>query len=295
MSLLLRIRLNETMSHHRKSFRLVTCLLAVTLALTTTSCSRRPSTGATVHVLAAASLCDVLHAMSADMHAAGLDVKGEFGATGALRREVEHGAPADVIITASPGAVRRLLAEKLVTPSSACVVYRNHLVLVAPKDGEVKTLADLARARRIGIGDPASVPAGRYGAEALRSLGLFDELRPRLVYGSDVRVVLEWVAQGDVDAGLMYTTDARVEAARVRVVATIPDRTHAPILYGCATIKGCPDPAGAARFLAVLRSPSAQAIARNAGFEPITQPLPPAGPRVTRPSSSARSTPSAGG
>lgn len=250
-----------------------------------------------VHVLAAASLVDLF----GEIHPAGLDVRCTFGASSQVRSQVEHGAPADVFVGASTDDARQLEREKLLDGER--VLYRNNLVVVTPSDAEAEIWSDASPLRdlkRVAVGDPATVPAGRYGQQALRKLALWEPLRDRLVVGADVRVVLGWVERGEVDAGIVYETDARAATGSVDIAYRFPSDSHDPILYVGGVVTGTPHREAADAFLAALASPQGQAAARVAGFEPVMSTPSPAASTVAPPpvstvapsSASALSTPS---
>jgi molybdate transport system substrate-binding protein len=115
------------------------------------------------------------------------------------------------------------------------------------------------------MGEPESVPAGKYAKESLTALGLFDGLQPKLVYGKDVRQVLAYVETGHVEAGLVYATDAQ-RSDRVKVMATAPPDSHTPITYPVAIVKDSPHPEAARELIAFLNSETAAAIFQRYGF-----------------------------
>jgi molybdate transport system substrate-binding protein len=115
------------------------------------------------------------------------------------------------------------------------------------------------------MGDPASVPAGQYGLETLNALTLYDKIKSKIVLGKDVRQVLTYVETGNVDAGLVYATDARV-STKVRVVAVAPESSHHPIVYPVAMVAGSRNQQTVRDFVAYLSSPAARVIFAKHGF-----------------------------
>ncbi len=199
----------------------------------------------------------------------GVRVALNFAASGQLRAQIESGAPVDAFVPASVDDVATLEARGLVRADSRVAVARNVLVLVtggAP-GLPVHTLADLARpeVHRLAVGNPASVPAGRYAREALEHAGLWDRLRDRTVLAENVRQVLDYVARGEVDAGLVYRTDAATEG-RVRVVQEVPAEAYAPIVYPAAVVTASREPDLARAFVAFLASPEGRALFERHGF-----------------------------
>ncbi len=223
----------------------------------------------TVRVLAAASLTEVVDALAKRFE--GARVVPSFGASSELARQIKDGAPADVFLSASPEWVD-FLEEANALDSAPVVFARNALVCITAKGSPVaargardpKALLDqLAKGDRVGIAD-AGVPAGDYARKALEHLGLLATYGPRLVGQKDVRAVLHAVEQGELSAGFVYATDAKV--AKVEVLFAFDPATHPPIEYHAAALRGAANPAAAWRFVADLRNEAARALLRNAGF-----------------------------
>jgi molybdate transport system substrate-binding protein len=193
-----------------------------------------------------------------------------FGASSELARQIKDGAPADVFISASPEWTE-FLREAKALDGEALVIARNQLVAVAPKGSglagavkEAKQLLDrLPAGERVAIADQG-VPAGEYARKSLEKQGLLAAYQPRLVGQKDVRAVLHAVEQGELPAGFVYATDARVAAVE-RLFAFDP-ATHPPIEYHAATLRGSAQPAEARRFLAFLKSGAARDVLSGAGF-----------------------------
>lgn len=223
-------------------------------------------------VSAASSLTDVFTAVGqawtrAEKGAA--IAKFNFGASGALMQQILAGAPVDVFAAASPVEMDKLAKAGRIDPKLRRDFASNRLVLIAPLSGSaLKDWEGLAAQaiRRIAISNPDSVPSGRYARQTLQKRRLWDRLRPKLVFGENVRQTLAYVAGGNADAGIVFRTDARIEK-RVRVVAeAVPKRDHDPILYPAAVIAGAAHAAAAARFVAFLGTPEAGKILEGFGF-----------------------------
>ena len=122
--------------------------------------------------------------------------------------------------------------------------------------------------RHIAIGEPQTVPAGMYAREILTHLNLYDQLKPKFVLAKDVRQVLTYVATGNVNAGIVYATDARI-SSKVKVVADAPEGSHSPVIYPVAIIKASRNPAGAKDFEAFLLGAQARAVLEKYGFAPV--------------------------
>ena len=225
-------------------------------------------------VLAAASLTDVLDKLSADWtRSSGIAIKLSFAASSALARQIEAGSPADVFVSADQQWMDYLAERRLIDAASRRDLVGNSLVLIAPSDSQVRlTLkrgVDLMAALgsgRLATCDPASVPVGRYARSALESLGVWDRLKDRLVPADNVRGALNFVARGEVPLGVVYATDARAEQS-VRIVATFPAGSHAPITYPAAkTAAGRPEALG---YIAYLSGKEAIVTWKEYGFQEL--------------------------
>ncbi len=235
-----------------------------------------PDTAQPLVVFAAASLRDVLNDMLAQWQ---LETGGRavvsYAGTSALARQIERGAPADLFISADQAWMDYLLDRGAVVPDSVVQFARNALVLVVPAGSEAAGPAQIAdsqldlpallgRDGRLAMANPAHVPAGRYGQQALRTLGLYDALKTRLTRSANVRLALTLVARSECPLGVVYASDAHAER-RVRVLANFPADTHAPIVYPAAlTSRG--GRAGAARLLDWLVAPARVPVLSRFGF-----------------------------
>jgi molybdate transport system substrate-binding protein len=202
----------------------------------------------------------------------GADVTINTAASGVLVRQIEHGAPVDLFLSASTNEVDRLEAQGLVRTRR--VFAANRLVVVVPGGrSPPPTFEELSEKRfeRIAIGNPVTTPVGRYSRESFESLGLWDAIEPRLVFGENVRQVLEWAARDEVDAALVYATDAALVADRIVAGPPAPPDSHSEILYEAAVVGGGRH---AVRLLEFLASPSAEEILLRTGFR---APPPPRG------------------
>jgi molybdate transport system substrate-binding protein len=235
-------------------------LTILTLALA--GCARREAGPLTVSV--AASLRPAMSAVMA--HYSGGKVDFNYGGSGALARQIASGAPVDIFVAAGPKPMDDLSAKALLLPGTRRDLLRNTVVLIAssPAVTSWNSLADAA-VRQIALGDPESAPAGDYGRQVLRSLGLWDRVQPKLIFDQDVRQVLSHVATGNADAGIVYATDAKSEP-HVRAVADAPPNTHDPVVYPIAILKSARDEHAARALAAFLAGPEACAIFESFGF-----------------------------
>jgi molybdate transport system substrate-binding protein len=202
----------------------------------------------------------------------GTVLRYNFGASGELQKQIEAGAPVDVFVSAAQRQMDELDSAGLLLPGARVVFARNVLVALKPKDGvpDVPGPSDLLdrRVQRIAVGNPRTVPAGQYAEESLRAVGLWDRLKSKLVYGENVRQVLDYVVRGEVDVGIVYATDGATRLDRVRLAFAFSEDTHRPILYPAAVIAGSRHPAVARAFVEFLAGREAQATLGRLGFEP---------------------------
>ena len=232
-----------------------------------------PAPTVTLTVAAAASLHEAVMELDSLYRADHPDiaVRATFGASGALRQQIEQGAPVDVFISASERHVDALQQAGRADPRSRRVLAGNELVLVVPASSTtVRGFADLASpgVRRVAIGAAASVPAGEYAEQLLHALGIADAVKAKAVYAQNVRQVLAYVERGEVDAGIVYRTDAMASRA-VRVAATAPAGTHSPITYPLVLVTGGAHPEQARAYAAFLLGPRGRQVLARHGF---TQP-----------------------
>ncbi len=246
-------------------------LLALPLGLAAT---RLHAQTAQLTVSAAASLTDVMRDLGSLFESANpsLRVRFNFGASGALLQQIAQGAPVDVFISADEETIERGLAQKLLLAGSRRNVAGNSVVLITPKgESAITALRDLAvpALRRIAIGKPLTVPAGRYTQQALEAAGMWSKLEPRFVFADSVRQVLDYVARGEVEAGFVYATDAQLMADRVRVVLVVSG--HGPVRYPAAVVAESRHADRARAFVDFLISSPAQQRFVAAGFLPAAQ------------------------
>jgi molybdate transport system substrate-binding protein len=224
-------------------------------------------------VAAAISLKDVLTETATRYEAdGGPKVQFTFGSSGQLAAQVRGGAPVDVFISAAHAQLDELAALNRIDAGSRRVVAGNRLVLIVPASRDerqspagLKQLSD-PKYRRVAIGEPRTVPAGHYAQQALRAVGVAEALEGRVVHGANVRQVLDYVRRGEVDAGIVYETDAREAGDRVRVAARVDPATHDSVEYPAAALSGSRAPAAARRFVDYLGSDAARAAFAARGF-----------------------------
>jgi molybdate transport system substrate-binding protein len=233
-----------------------------------------PALAAPPLVLAAASLQESLTA-AADMWARRGHERPtlSFAASSALARQIDAGAPADLFISADEPWMDEVQRKGHVKPGSRLSFLANRLVLIAPATRARPVairpgfpLAELLGSGRLAMGEPGSVPAGKYGREALTRLGIWSAVAPKVAGAENVRAALALVERGEAPYGIVYATDA-LASRQVRIVGTFPAASHAPITYPVATLATARSP-DAEPFRRFLISPAGKAIFRRYGFQP---------------------------
>ena len=252
-------------------------LSACAIALGPLGCQRSISSNQATETVkltlsVAASLQDAMQSVQAIYRAsANVEMINNSGASGSLSQQIMQGAPVDVFLSASPDWMDALDKEGLLAEGSRKNLLKNSLVLVVPKGSDLASGFESLKAKRvkrIAMGEPEGVPAGKYAKECLEQLDLFESLRSKLVYGKDVRQVLSYVEMGNVEAGLVYKTDA-LASDKVRVVATVSEANHSPIVYPVAVVKSSDRVLQSRAFLDFLASDAAMTAFRESGFDVV--------------------------
>ena len=197
-----------------------------------------------------------------------VNITYNFGASGALQQQIEQGAPVDVFFSAAAKQMDALQKKNLLLPETRSNILNNRLVLVVPRNAPTLTnFKDLtsSQIKRIAIGEPKSVPAGQYAQELLTNLKIFDSIKSKIVYGNNVRQVLTYVETGNVDAGIVYLTDAK-ESKSVRVGATAQENLHSPIVYPVAVLRDSENVTAAREFVQFLSGTQARTVFEKYGF-----------------------------
>ncbi|MDR1535878.1 MAG: molybdate ABC transporter substrate-binding protein [Planctomycetota bacterium] len=199
-----------------------------------------------------------------------ITVEGTYDSSGKLQAQIENGLAADVFMSAAPRQMKALVDGGFISAAEVVNLLENRIVLIVPAGGgtRVTGFADLAAAETVALGDPGSVPAGQYAREALTSLGIWDLVSARASFGANVTEVLNWVAEGSAEAGVVYATDAAT-TPKVRVLAGAPEGSLASkVLYPVAPLKGSIHPGEARLLVEFLQSDEALAVFEKYGFTP---------------------------
>lgn len=229
-------------------------------------------------VFAAASMKNALDEVDAAYTAkTGVKITASYAASSVLARQIEHGAPADVFVSADTDWMNYATAKKTINEPTRVNLLGNSIVLIAPKDSEIDNvtiaqgfdLAKLAGDGKIATGDVKSVPVGKYAKAALTSLGAWRAAEPKFAMAESVRAALTLVARGEAKLGIVYSTDAKVEPG-VKIVGTFPAESHPAIIYPVAATANAKD--GTTDYLGFLRSSAAKAILEKYGFRFLVSP-----------------------
>ena len=200
----------------------------------------------------------------------GTTVDTNFAASGTLLAQIEAGAPVDVFASADQETMDRAQAKNLLAPGTRRDFVVNALVLAKSKNSgrpAVASLKDLARPdiTQVAMGSPDAVPAGRYAREALMAEKIWDQVQPKLIFGNNVKQVLDYVSRGEVDAGFVFATDAQTAGNSVEVVAQAPTKT--PVRYPLAVILPAKDKPEVKAFVDFVLGQQGQAILAKYGFQ----------------------------
>ncbi|HWB44086.1 MAG TPA: molybdate ABC transporter substrate-binding protein [Hyphomicrobiaceae bacterium] len=251
--------------------RVLLTVVALTLATLCPHADARAQSGNLV-VFAAASLKNALDAVNAQWHGAtGKSATISYGASSALAKQIEQGAPAQVFISADLDWMDYLATKHLIKPETRANLLGNRIVLVAPRERarpvEIKPGFDLVKVLgggRLAMANVEAVPAGKYGKSALEKLGIWPSVSDRLAQAQDVRAALVLVSRGEAAAGIVYQTDAMAEP-NLAIIGVFPENTHEPIVYPIA-LTAIANGAAASAFLAYVISGAAKPLFEAQGF-----------------------------
>ena len=258
----------------RRQWKLdVVAILAVTVLM----CAPRPTLygrGRRIIVGAAISLKESFNELGGVYERrTGTKVILSFAASGELEKQIEAGAPVDVFASASEREMDELQAKNLIDRATRADFVRNSLVLIVPRGSKVpvESLPDLQKpsVTKIAIGNPKTVPAGQYAQQLLRNTLLWPKVESRLILAENVRQVLDYVARGEVEAGIVYATDAQAVPGKVAVVARATGSDYGPILYPLAVVQSSSSAATAKGFIDLVLSPEGAQILKKYGFLPV--------------------------
>ena len=202
-----------------------------------------------------------------------IKIRFNFGASGDLARQIEGGAPVDVFASAAQKEMDEIDQKGLITSGTRTNFAGNSMVLVKPAISWIRmdSFEDLRKGevKNIVIGNPKSVPTGRYAEEVLKWFKLWERVKEKLVFAEHARQVLDYVARNEVDAAMVYSTDAMIRPKEVRIVAKAPDKSHQPIVYPIAIVKGSKSQSLSKEFIALVLSAEGKILLNKHGFETV--------------------------
>lgn len=228
----------------------------------------------TVNICAAASLTEALEEIQGEYSKHSDDmILFNFAGSGTLCKQILEGAPCDLFISASKPDMDTLEEAGIIAPESRRNLLGNNLVLIGRTElsevpAGIEEIADIlcsTEINSISIGVPDTVPAGRYAEEALESLGLWKQLHSKLILAKDVRQIVEYIETGNVDAGLVYKTDALL-LKNGKVLGYMPEESHSVIVYPAALIKESAQTDAAKSFYDFLMTDYAKDVFEKYGF-----------------------------
>ncbi|AJE02454.1 molybdate ABC transporter substrate-binding protein [Geobacter pickeringii] len=216
----------------------------------------------------AASLKEVVNSLTAEYGKknAGVTFQTNYGASGALAKQIEQGAPADIFISANRDWVDYLQNRNLTDEASRCAFAYNSLVFAGATKLPVAGMKELAKLRKIAIGSPRSVPAGEYAMESFRAAGVERELTGKLVMAKDVREAMQYAELGEVDGAFVYRTDALLLGKQAKILFTVPERLHDRVTYPMALTATGAKRQDAREFFRFLQSAEARKVLEKYGF-----------------------------
>lgn len=256
----------------KKSLKLLSLSLAVLSFGLMAGCTKQQKAEpVTLNISAAASLKDSLDEVKQlySGEKSNITLTINYGSSGTLQQQIEQGADVDVFISAAAKQMDALQNKNLIVKESRKNLLLNDIVLVVPKNNStIKSFDDLTtdKVKKIALGEPKSVPAGQYAEQVFTKQGVLDKIKVKATYGNDVKQVLTWVETGSADAGIVYSTDAKV-SSKVQVVASAPAGSHDPVIYPAAVIKASKKADAANEFMKFLTTDKVKAVFEKYGFK----------------------------
>ena len=240
------------------------------LACAAASFESRDSSSVNLMISVAASLQDAIKEIGNlySQQVPTVKLTYNFGSSGSLQQQIEQGAPVDVYISAAERNMDILEQKNLLLSNTRRNLLQNEVVLITSENNtDIEGFTELQGdfVNTIAIGAPDSVPAGKYAQEVLDSLKLSKSLEGKFIFAKDVRQVLAYVETGNVEAGMVYSTDVQV-SEQVKIIQTAPINSHSPIIYPVAIIEDSKHPESAQNFIEFLLSNEAKSVFTKYGF-----------------------------
>lgn len=260
--------------------KLYSCVLIVFLVVTLFGCTTKEKNAVNLEskvnitVSAAASLCGAMDVIKELYEAENsqISITLNYGSSGSLQQQIEQGADVDVYFSAAKSKMEALKEKKLIYDSTEINLLTNSLVIVVPKDVlSIISIDEMnsSKVQSIGMGQPDSVPAGKYAEESLINLDIIESIKDKIIYAKNVKEVLTWVETGNVDVGMVYKSDA-VSSNKVDLIIDIPEESHSQIVYPAAIIKSSSKIVQAKAFLKYLQGDEAKQVFKEYGFNTIS-------------------------
>lgn len=220
-----------------------------------------------VSLSVAASLKEVINELSDDYAKKhpGLTFKKNYGASGALAKQIENGAPADIFISANTEWMDYMKTKKLADEKSIDVLTYNVLVFAGKPDLKISSLQEIVTLEKVAIGSPKSVPAGEYAMQAFKKAGIDKQLDKKLVMAKDVRECLMYAERGEVDGAFVYRTDA-LQAKQAKILFTVPQELYSRVIYPMSLTVTGKQNKDAAAFFTYLHGDEAKLVLVKYGF-----------------------------
>lgn len=264
----------------KKGMQTLLGISLVTVMLAMTGCGKQAKQSptatlkpVTLTISAAASLTNAMGEIKAlyKKESPNVTINYNFGASGALQQQIEQGASADLFFSAATKQMNALQEKDLILKDTKVNLLGNSVVLVVKSDS-TSGISDFKDAtsdkiKKIALGEPKTVPVGQYSEELFTSLSILDIVKAKAVYGKDVKEVLAWVETGNVDAGIVYGTDAKA-SKKVKVVAVAGKSLYkTPVVYPVAVVKASKNVDDSKTFLKFLSSDKAKEVFASYGFD----------------------------
>lgn len=264
----------------KKIKTLISLSLLISMMVVFTGCSTKTQTEETkvaeptveLTISAAASLKDAMAELETQFKNTHPEIKltFNFGSSGSLQQQIEQGAPCDVFISAGKSQMDALNTKGLILEDTTKNLVQNSLVLVGPKNTTITSLDDLKtdKVKKIALGEPKSVPAGKYADEVLTKTNMKDAVTSKLIFAKDVTEVLTWTQSENADVGFAYLSDSKGNDS-IKIIETISEDLHSKILYPIGIIKASKESTSAKAFEDFLFTDEAQNTLVKYGYVQI--------------------------
>jgi molybdate transport system substrate-binding protein len=232
------------------------------------ACRQTTSPSAELTVAAASDLTNAFEELGREFEANHqTKVVFVFGSTGMLTRQIEHGAPMDLFAAANVAYVEQLEQQGLIVPGTKAIYARGRITLWTTADStlQIRTIGDLVlpEVKRIAIGNPDHAPYGLAAQQALQSAGIWDTVKPKLVYADNIRQTLQYAETGNVDVSIVALSLSQQSKGRWTL---IPEESHQPINQGLAVIKSTRNEQAARAFASFITGARGKEILAKYGF-----------------------------